>query len=67
MVTVGYRTGSLDEMMKKIAAGYEKEIDERLNRTISILEPTLVAVLAVITGLILLSVMLPLMGILSGF
>ena len=67
MVTVGYRTGSLDEMMKKIAAGYEKEIDERLNRTISILEPTLVAGLAVMTGLILLSVMLPLMGILSGF
>ncbi len=33
---------------------------------ISILEPTLVIVLSVIVGMILLSVMLPLMGIMSG-
>lgn len=67
MVTVGYKTGSLDEVMQKIAARYEEEIDEKISHTISILEPTLVAVLSVVTGLILLSVMLPLMGILSGF
>lgn len=67
MVTVGYKTGSLDEIMQKIAARYEDEIDERISRTIGILEPTLVAVLSVVTGLILLSVMLPLMGILTGF
>lgn len=67
MVTVGYKTGSLDEVMQKIASQYEEEIDERISHTISILEPTLVAVLSVVTGLILMSVMLPLMGILSGF
>lgn len=67
MVTVGYKTGSLDEVMQKIADRYEEEIDEKISHTIGILEPTLVAVLSVVTGLILLSVMLPLMGILSGF
>ena len=67
MVTVGYKTGSLDEVMQKIADRYEEEIDEKISHTIGILEPTLIAVLSVVTGLILLSVMLPLMGILSGF
>ncbi len=68
MVTVGYKTGSLDEVMQKIADRYEEEIDEKVGQlTVGILEPTLIAVLSVVTGLILLSVMLPLMGILSGF
>lgn len=66
MVTVGFRTGSVDEVMGKIAGRYEDEIDTQLGGLISILEPSLVAVLSVIVGMILLSVMLPLMGIMSS-
>ncbi|MEG0721728.1 MAG: type II secretion system F family protein, partial [Lachnospiraceae bacterium] len=66
MVTVGFKTGSLDEVMQTIANRYEEEIDEQIHRTIAILEPTFVAVLSIIVGILLLSVMLPLMGILSG-
>lgn len=67
MVTVGYKTGSLDDVMKKIAVQYEEEIDGQISRVIAMLEPTLVAVLSVIVGVILLSVMLPLIGIMSSF
>lgn len=66
MVTVGYKTGSLDSIMRKIARNYEDEIDDQMSRLIAVLEPTLVAVLSIIVGLILLSVMLPLIGIMSG-
>ena len=52
--------------MDKIASAYEDEIDTRMNRLISILEPTLVAILSIIVGMILLSVMLPLLGIMSN-
>ena len=52
--------------MKKLADRYEDEIDAQIGSTISILEPTLVAVLSIIVGMILLSVMLPLMGIMSS-
>ena len=38
----------------------------RIQNFISVLEPTLVAVLSVLVGGILLSVMVPLMGILSS-
>lgn len=65
MVTVAFRTGSVDTVMKKLADSYEREIDNHIDNLISILEPTLVAVLSVIVGMILLSVMLPLLGIMS--
>lgn len=66
MVAVGFRTGSIDTVMDKIADNYEKEIDSRIHGLISILEPTLVIVLSLIVGMILLSVILPLMGIMSS-
>ena len=58
--------GSLDEIMHEIADKYQEEIDQRFTNVISILEPTLVIALSVIVGMILLSVMLPLMGIMSS-
>lgn len=66
MIAVGFRTGSVDMVMERLARRYEEEIDEQIGSLISILEPTLVAVLSVIVGMILLSVMLPLMGIMSS-
>ncbi|MEG0108087.1 MAG: type II secretion system F family protein [Lachnospiraceae bacterium] len=66
MVSVGFKTGSLDDVMKKIASQYEEEIDSSITRMIAILEPTLVAVLSIIVGVILLSIMLPLIGIMSN-
>ena len=66
MITVGFKTGSADAVMKKIADRYEEEIDETISKLLGVLEPTLVAVLSVIVGMILLSVMLPLMGIMSS-
>ena len=49
--------------MKQISLQYEDEIEEQIDRILGRLEPTLVAVLSVAVGLILLSVMLPLLGI----
>lgn len=66
MASVGFKTGTLEEVMRKIADNYEQEIDAKIQNTVSVLEPTLVSVLAVIVGIILLSVMLPLTGIMSG-
>ena len=66
MVLVAQKTGTLDEVMQDIASRCEDELDNRLAGAMSILEPTLVAILSIVTGVILLSVMLPLMGILSG-
>ena len=66
MISVGFKTGSVDGVMKKIADRYEVEVGEQIDGLISVLEPTLVAILSIIVGMILLSVMLPLMGIMSS-
>ena len=65
MVAVGFKAGSIDTVMGKISENYEKETDKKLQSMISVLEPTLVIILSFIVGLILLSVILPLMGIMS--
>ncbi len=66
MITVGFKTGTLDSVMQRIAQHYEDDIERRIGSIISALEPTLGAVLSVIVGLILLAVMLPLMGVMSA-
>ena len=66
MIAIGGRTGSMDQVMKQIADLYQNEMDDKMNRAIAVLEPTLVIALSLVVGVILLSVMLPLMGILSS-
>lgn len=65
MISVGTKAGEEDKVLKKVADDYERETSDRLYSIVSILEPTLVIILSLIVGLILLSVILPLMGIMS--
>ena len=66
MLVISGKTGETDETLETIARQYEREIDQRMSSYIAILEPTLVIILSVIVGMILLSVILPLMGIMAG-
>ncbi len=66
ILVVGFKTGSVDEVMGKISESYEEEIDNSLNNVVAVLEPALVAVLSIIIGFILISVMMPLIGIMSS-
>lgn len=65
MVAVGVKTGELDRVLRHISDEYEHRTEKKINTIISVIEPTLVIVLSLIVGLILLSVILPLMGIMS--
>ena len=66
LIKVGVRSGKMDEVLQEISDDYEQQADASIDAMVARLEPTLVAVLAVAVGLILLSVMLPLAGILAG-
>lgn len=65
MVAVGFKTGEIDRVMQTIADQYEQNTEKHLAEIVSVIEPTLVIILSLIVGLILLSVILPLMGIMS--
>ena len=65
MISVGFKAGSMDTAMKQIAKRFEAETERKIYSLISVLEPTLVIVLSIIVGIILLSVILPLMGVMT--
>lgn len=66
MVRIGSKTGSLDSVMRRLAELYSEDADESVSRAVSVIEPAMVGALSIIIGAILLSVMLPLMGIMSS-
>ncbi len=66
MLKVGAASGHEPQVMAKIAEIYEVQVEDGLDHLISIVEPTLVALLSVVIGAILLSVMLPMAGVLSA-
>ncbi|MDD2954826.1 MAG: type II secretion system F family protein [Oscillospiraceae bacterium] len=66
MLTVGVKTGATDTVLAKLAGLYEDELEEALDRAVSLVEPLLIAVLSVVVGVILISVMLPLVGVMSS-
>ena len=66
MASIGSKTGTMDQVMEQIARLYQEDIDTRMNNMLAVLEPTLVIALSLIVGVILLSVMFPLMGIMSS-
>lgn len=65
-IAIGYKTGNMDECLKRIGEAYEQETDERLSRMLSIIEPALVIILCFFIGLIMISFLLPLLGIMSS-
>ena len=66
LVSVGERTGFLDDMMIKSADVFDEEVDGALERLTSFIEPLIIVVLSVIVGVILLSVMLPVISIMNA-
>ena len=65
MVILGEKSGSLDQVLGEISGFYRQQAQERLSRFISSIEPILIILLSLLTGAILLSVMLPLLGVIS--
>lgn len=65
MIAVGARSGALDSVMSGMAEIYQEQADDSLGRTVARVEPVLVGFMCLLTGGVLLSVMLPLLDILS--
>lgn len=66
MIHVASMTGHIDTVMGYISRHYRAETDRRMDAALSRIEPAMVALLAILVGGILLSVILPLMGIMSS-
>lgn len=59
MVSIGEESGSLDEMLSKVADFYEEEVDNLVDGLSSLLEPLIMAVLGVLVGGLVIAMYLP--------
>jgi type IV pilus assembly protein PilC len=67
MVGVGEATGTLDEMLTKLADFYDEEVEYSVANLLSILEPILLIVVGLIVGSIVISMYLPIFDLMSKF
>ena len=58
---VGQETGKLEEMLDRLAEGYERQVTSATARFTAALEPILIVVLAVFVGFILFATVLPIL------
>jgi type IV pilus assembly protein PilC len=65
-LTLGGASGMADEAMSDIARRAEQSIHDRIDAAVGRIEPALVITTSLIVGVVLLSVMLPLMGIMTA-
>jgi type IV pilus assembly protein PilC len=65
MIAVGESTGELDEMLTRTAGFFDEEVEESITKLTAMVEPLMIIVLAVVVGTILLSVMLPMISIMT--
>lgn len=66
MIRVGFASGQADAALERVAQMQAQEIDDAMARLIALIEPVLVVALSAMIGAILLSVMMPLAGVLSA-
>jgi len=59
MVSIGEESGALDEMLGKVADYYEAEVDDAVDAMTSLLEPLIMAFLAVVIGGLVIAMYLP--------
>jgi len=59
MIAVGEKTGTLDEVVSKLADFYENEVTHSVDSLVTILEPLMLLFVAGIIGMIVLSMYLP--------
>ena len=56
---IGEESGSLEEMLDKVATYYENEVDNAVDGLTSLMEPMIMAILGVLVGGLVIAMYLP--------
>lgn len=63
MLKIGEQSGRIDEMMGKTASVYENELDATVKSISTAIEPVLMVVLAIVAGIMVAAILLPIYGL----
>ena len=58
LLTVGEETGKLDEMLLRLADNYDRDIATAIKRILSLMEPLIILIMAVVVGFVVISLLM---------
>jgi general secretion pathway protein F len=61
MISVGEKSGSLEEMLMRAADAYEGDVETTISGLTSLLEPLMIVIMGVIVGFVVLSILMPML------
>jgi type IV pilus assembly protein PilC len=67
MINVGEATGTLDEMLSKLASFYDEEVETSVAALLSVMEPIMLVFVGGIVGSLVVSMYLPIFSLISKF
>ena len=59
MIGIGDESGTIEEMMEKAAEYYDDEVENSIQKLVSLMEPMLIVFMGAVVGFIVISMMLP--------
>lgn len=62
MVKIGEESGALDEILNKTADFYDEELEAEIQTFTSLLEPIMIAIVGIIIGIMIISIIQPMFG-----
>lgn len=66
MIKIGEDSGTLSDMLSKVADFYEDEVDQSVKNISTIIEPVLMIVLGLMVGFIILAILFPVYSLVGG-
>jgi len=66
MIAIGENSGELDEMLSRTAGFFDLEVEESIERLTVLIEPLMIIILGAVVGVIIVSVMLPMISIMTS-
>jgi type IV pilus assembly protein PilC len=66
MIAVGEQTGALPAMLNSVAEFFEEDVSTALTAALSLIEPVILIIMAVVVALILISLYLPIFSMGAG-
>ncbi|MEW6281405.1 MAG: type II secretion system F family protein, partial [Candidatus Eremiobacterota bacterium] len=67
MAHVGEETGTLDDMLERVADHYDQELDAAVAQVTSLVEPALMVFVGILVGIFVMGILLPILSMSSGY
>src|SRR5690606_22545538 len=67
MIRVGEESGKLTFVLDTLAKFYQREVDNEVDTLVGLIEPAMIVFLGLAVGILLISVLVPIYNVASGF